>query len=105
MALTVADLLALPVIQAARAEVLSGADLHLRQVRWVHTSEIYEIAPLLRGGEVLLTTGLGLVGHTPDAMADYVRALARRGVAALVLELGRTFPHAPGSVVSSARAG
>ena len=104
MALSVADLLALPVMQAARVEVLSGADLDQRQVRWVHTSEIYEIAPLLQGGEVLLTTGLGLVGHTPEAMSEYVRALARRGVAALLLELGRTFPTAPPSMVAAARA-
>ncbi|MCB0909552.1 MAG: PucR family transcriptional regulator ligand-binding domain-containing protein [Nocardioidaceae bacterium] len=102
MALSVADLLALPVMQAARAEVLRGADLDRRRVRWVHTSEIYEIAPLLSGGEVLLTTGLGLVGHTPDAMGDYVRGLARRGVAALVLELGRTFPDPPAAVVAAA---
>ncbi|MFN8196394.1 MAG: PucR family transcriptional regulator ligand-binding domain-containing protein [Nocardioidaceae bacterium] len=103
MAFTVADLLELPVMQAARVEVLTGSELAERRVRWVHTSEIYEIAPLLRGGEVLLTTGLGLVGHTAEAMSDYVRALARRGVAALMLELGRTFPHPPAPMVAAAR--
>ena len=30
-----------------------------RQVRWVHSTEVYEVAPLLRGGELLLTTGAG----------------------------------------------
>ncbi len=103
MAFTVADLLALPLMESARAEVLAGSALHEREVRWIHTSEIYEIAPLLQGGEVLLTTGLGLVGNSPDALADYVRALARRGVAALLLELGRTFPGAPPSMVAAAR--
>jgi purine catabolism regulator len=103
MPVSVADLLALPVMQAARAEVLAGSELEERNVRWVHTSEIYEIAPLLQGGEVLMTTGLGLVGHSPSAMADYVRALARRGVAALLLELGRTFPSAPPTMVTAAR--
>ena len=103
MAFTVADLLALPLMQSARVEVLSGSDLDTREVRWIHTSEIYEIAPLLQGGEVLLTTGLGLVGNSPEALADYVRALARRGVAALLLELGRTFPGAPPSMVAAAR--
>ncbi len=102
MAFTVADLLALPMMQSARAEVLAGSALTSREVRWVHTSEIYEIAPLLQGGEVLLTTGLGLVGNSPEALADYVRALARRGVAALLLELGRTFPGAPPSMVAAA---
>ena len=103
MAFTVADLLALPLMQGARAEVLAGSALETREVRWIHTSEIYEIAPLLQGGEVLLTTGLGLVGNSPEALADYVRALARRGVAALLLELGRTFPGAPPSMVAAAR--
>lgn len=103
MAVTVADLLALPLMERARAEVLVGSELECRPVRWVHTSEIYEIAPLLQGGEVLMTTGLGLVGHPPAAMASYVHALARRGVAALVLELGRTFPAAPPSMVAAAR--
>jgi PucR family transcriptional regulator, purine catabolism regulatory protein len=103
VAVSVADLLALPVMEAARAEVLTGSRLDERHVRWVHTSEIYEIAPLLRGGEVLMTTGLGLVGHSPDALVAYVRALARRGVAALLLELGRTFPTAPPPMVAAAR--
>ncbi|KHL16382.1 purine catabolism regulator [Mumia flava] len=95
MAFTVQDLLDHPVMAPARPEVVVGDDLDRRPVRWVHTSEIYEISPLLRGGEVLLTTGLGLVGLSAAAMGQYVRALARQGVAALLLELGRTFPRAP----------
>lgn len=102
MALTVQDLLELPVLSDARPEVLSGGDLATRPVRWVHTSEIYEIWPLLRGGEVLLTTGLGLVGASPEATAAYVRALARKDVAALLLELGRTFTRPPEALVSAA---
>lgn len=92
---TVQDLLDLPLMEPARAEVVVGTDLDQRAVRWIHTSEIYEISPLLKGGEVLLTTGLGLVGMPAGAMSGYARALARQGVAALVLELGRTFTRAP----------
>jgi purine catabolism regulator len=72
-------------------------------VRWVHTSEIYEISPLLKGGEVLLTTGLGLVGVGSAALADYARALAERSIAALVLELGRTFAGPPPPLLQGAR--
>ena len=50
MAFTVANLLALPLMQPARPEVVVGEDLDRRVVRWVHTSEIYEISPLLKGG-------------------------------------------------------
>lgn len=103
MTFTVQDLLDLPVLQAARPEVLAcGDDLDRRAVRWVHTSEIYEIWPLLKGGEVLLTTGLGLVGVGPEAATDYVRSLAQKDVAALLLELGRTFTRPPAALVDAA---
>lgn len=103
MSLSVADLLALPVMEHARVEVMSGHDLDSRLVRWIHTSEIYSIAPLLQGGEVLMTTGLGLVGNSSDELADYVHALARRDVAALFLELGRTFTSVPEAMLLAAR--
>jgi len=101
--LTVADLLELPVLRRGRPELLAGTDLDRREVRWVHTSEIYEISPLLKGGEVLLTTGLGLVGAGPDALRAYATGLAQRHIAALVLELGRTFTQAPPDLVAAAR--
>ena len=103
MAFSVADLLALPVLARARPEVVSGTRLTERPVRWVHTSEIYDIAPLLKGGEVLLTTGLGLVAVAPDARRRYIAALARVGLAALVMELGRTFSTVPDDIVAEAR--
>ncbi|MCS5721636.1 PucR family transcriptional regulator [Herbiconiux sp. CPCC 203407] len=103
MPFTVADLLDLPSLRRARPEVVSGsAAIAAQPVRWVHTSEIFEIAPLLKGGEVLLTTGLGLVAVSPDARRSYIADLARVGVAALVLELGRTFPEVPAEVVAEA---
>lgn len=95
--------LQLPVLRGGRPEVLTGSDLDTREVRWVHTSEIFEIPPLLKGGEVLLTTGLGLVGASADAQRTYARGLAARGLAALVLELGRTFPQPPGPLVTAAK--
>ena len=99
---TVADLLALPSLAAARPEVVVGDRLDERPVRWVHTSEIYDISPLLRGGEVLLTTGLGLVAASREAREAYISALAHVGVAALVMELGRTFPAVPKELVAEA---
>src|SRR5690606_22660892 len=93
-----------PVVRRARPEVVTGAPDDLaRPVRWVHTSEIYEISPLLKGGEVLLTTGLGLVGLSPSAVRSYVASLHGTGVAALFLELGRTFTQPPPVLVEAAR--
>ena len=71
VALTLADVLAHPALVQCRPAVLAG-DPTTRTVRWVHSSDIYEIAPLLRGGELLLTTGLGLVDSTPDELRAYV---------------------------------
>lgn len=102
MAFTVQDLLDLPLMEPSRPEIVVGTDLSERSVRWVHTSEIYAISPLLKGGEVLLTTGLGLVGMSAVAIDGYVQSLARQGVAALVFELGRTFARAPAELIAAA---
>jgi PucR family transcriptional regulator, purine catabolism regulatory protein len=92
--------LSTPPFPQARPEVLVAGN---PTVSWVHSSEIYEIASLLDGGEVLLTTGLGLVGADDDALARYAQGLARHGAAALVLELGRTFVRAPDALVAGCR--
>ena len=103
MAITLQELLSFDVLQASDPEVLSGADNLDRVVRWVHSSEIYEIAPLLAGGEFLLTAGLGLAGVDASARRHYIRELAMRGVAGLAVELGRTFATMPQELVEEAR--
>jgi purine catabolism regulator len=60
MSMSLREVLATDVLQETEPEVLAGHGALDREVRWVHSSEIYEIAPLLSGGELLLTTGLGL---------------------------------------------
>ncbi len=97
----VSELLELEPVRRARPRwVVPAAD---REITWVHSSEIYEIAPLLKGGEVLLTTGLGLVGADARGLRRYVEGIAARGVAALALELGRTFPEPPHELVAACR--
>jgi PucR family transcriptional regulator, purine catabolism regulatory protein len=104
MPLNLAEVLAHSVLARGRPEVVCGDDLGRREVRWVHTSEIYEIGPLLKGGELLLTTGLGLVGKSDEQLEQYVADLAARGVTGLVLELGRTFTVVPPALRRSAEA-
>src|SRR4051794_12208564 len=99
--MTLAEVLALDVLRRADPQVVVGAELLDRPVRWVHTSELAEAAYLLRGGELLLTTGLGITGRGAVGEAAYVAALATRGVAALALELGWTFPEAPRALVDA----
>jgi purine catabolism regulator len=85
---TVADVLALPVIRQGHATVVAGAAGLDRRVRWVHVAEVADIATLLRGGELVLTTGIALPDD-PEALANYVVEVARAGVVGLVVELVR----------------
>ncbi|MEI4273283.1 PucR family transcriptional regulator ligand-binding domain-containing protein [Klenkia sp. LSe6-5] len=102
MALTLAEFLLLPSVQAAHP-VLAVPHTQLgAQVRWAHSSEIYEIGPLLTAGDLLLTTGLGLSGVDAGARRHWVRELAARGVCAVLLELGRSLPDLPGEIVDEA---
>ena len=66
MLVPLSDVLALPEVAAASPVVLVG-DPDRTLIRWVHSSEVFEMGPLLRGGEFLLTTGLGLRGTSAIA--------------------------------------
>ncbi|HZB21293.1 MAG TPA: PucR family transcriptional regulator ligand-binding domain-containing protein, partial [Blastococcus sp.] len=99
---TVTEVLSLPALRAAAPEVLAG-DPDTAIVRWVHSSEVYEMGGLLAGGELLLTTGLGLHGRTAQQVADYVEQLADAGCSALALEVGRSFAVVPQELVQTAR--
>ncbi|MFF0746196.1 PucR family transcriptional regulator [Streptomyces sp. NPDC004111] len=101
--ITVQRALELPGLRSGLPEVVAGADRLNRTVRWVHAGEVPNIASLLKGGELLLTTGLGL-GTRPAEQRAFVRRLADRGIAALVVELGPRFGRLPSTLVETARA-
>ncbi|MGW6241772.1 PucR family transcriptional regulator [Streptomyces sp. NPDC055094] len=101
--ITVRRALELPGLRAGLPEVVACADRLDRTVRWVHAGEVPYIASLLKGGELLLTTGLGL-GSRPAEQRVFVRRLAERGIAALVVELGSRFDRLPSTIVETARA-
>ncbi|MFJ7135681.1 PucR family transcriptional regulator [Streptomyces fungicidicus] len=101
--ITVRRALELPALRSGLPEVVAGADRLGRTVRWVHAGEVPNIASLLKGGELLLTTGYGL-GTRPADQRAFVRTLAERGIAALVVELGTRFGRLPSALVDSARA-
>ncbi|MGP4045757.1 PucR family transcriptional regulator [Streptomyces sp. 2A115] len=101
--ITVRRALELPGLRGGLPEVLAGAERLDRTVRWVHAGEVPHIASLLKGGELLLTTGYGL-GTRPADQRAFVRTLAERGIAALVVELGPRFTRLPSALVETARA-
>src|ERR1700709_2675591 len=102
MTLILREVLAHPVLLPADPVLLSGHDHLDHVVRWVHTADLYDIAPLLRGDEVLLTNGVGLFGVDESARRLYVRRLAESGVAGLFFEVGRTFAEVPTEMVAEA---
>ncbi len=100
-AITLRQVLALPTVQRALPEVLAGQDSLDREIRWVHSAEVANIASLLKGQELLLTTGMG-IGRSPDEQRTFVAALAERGVAALAVELGTTMAEIPPALTVAA---
>src|SRR5690242_3019660 len=101
---TVAEVLALEAVRRGQPRVVAGAHRLDTPVRWVHAIEFADAARLLRGGELVLATGIAL----PDegALLDaYVAALASVGVAALAVELGRRYTGGlPAGFVAAAEA-
>jgi purine catabolism regulator len=99
---TVGDLLDLDVIRRGSPRVVTGPDGLGAQVRWVHVLELADAAHLLRGGELVLTTGVALPAE-PVLLARYAAELAAAGVSALAVELGRRYVGTlPAALVGSA---
>lgn len=96
---TVAEVLRLPVLLGA--QVVAGRRGLLAPVRWCHVAEVLDIARLLSGGELLLTTGLAL-DVEPARQAAYIADLHACGIAGLLLELDRQFHAVPQALVDAA---
>lgn len=95
---TVADVLRLPAVAGAAPEILASGGLDA-PVRWVHVAEGASVAGLLRGGELLLSTGAAWPAD-PAGMTGYGRELVHAGVAGMVLELSDRHPTAPARLVA-----
>lgn len=100
---------------ASIADLLRRADLGMtllageassqltEPIRWVTTSELVDPTPYLRGGELLLTTGMRLRSARFTA-AQYVSRLADAGVVGIGIGVGRelAYRRAPARLVSAA---
>jgi purine catabolism regulator len=93
--------LALAPLRAGRPEVVAGVGGLDRPVRWAHVAEVEHIASLLKGGELLLSTGLTLARRAGE-QRRWLDGLADRGVSALVVELGAALPALPAALVERA---
>jgi PucR family transcriptional regulator, purine catabolism regulatory protein len=104
MPLTLRQILDLEVVRRGSPHVLAGSGRLDVPVRWVHALELTDVGRLLRGGELVLSTGIALP-ESPSLLDEYVASLARVGVAGLAVELGRRYADAlPPALVTAAEA-
>ncbi|MDE0545256.1 PucR family transcriptional regulator [Microbacterium sp. C7(2022)] len=96
------DVLALDVLAQGVPEVLVGDRALDARVRWVHVSDSADVARLLNGGELLLSTGSSWPNDPAD-MRRFIDALAETGIAGVVLELGAHYRYTPAVLVEAAR--
>jgi PucR family transcriptional regulator, purine catabolism regulatory protein len=99
---TVAQVLELEAVRGGRPRVVAGARGLGRQVRWTHVAELPDITHLLKGGELLLSTGVAFPDDPRD-LTTFVANLADAGTSGLVVELGRRYSdHLPAALTSAA---
>ncbi|MEW2445214.1 PucR family transcriptional regulator [Micromonospora marina] len=87
---TVREVLDLVPVRNGAPRLVAGTAGLDRPVRWVHIAEVPDIATLLGGGELVLTTGIGLPGDDAG-LREFIGALADVGVSGLAVELGRRY--------------
>ncbi|MFF5232197.1 PucR family transcriptional regulator [Dactylosporangium sp. NPDC000521] len=87
---SVREVLELDPVRNGAPRVVAGERGLDQAVRWVHSSEVPDIATLLRGGELILITGIGL---PPDdaGLRRFVADIADVGACGLAVEMGRRF--------------
>ena len=96
MELTVASLIGELGLELAAGE--DSADTH---VRWVHSTELADPTPWLKGGELLLTTGIQL--GTPKLQRELIERLAGHEIAGLGFGTGFAHRRLPAALVAAAR--
>jgi purine catabolism regulator len=96
--LRIQDIVAVP---GLRLEVVAGARGLGNEISWLHSSELEDPTPWLAGGELLLTTGLGIGKGRASARA-YVRRLAEHGLAGLGFGVGFGYAQVPAALAEEA---
>ncbi|MFK8794859.1 PucR family transcriptional regulator [Planococcus plakortidis] len=83
------------------ARIIAGHAGLDREVKWSHVLEVQELDSLINGGELILTTGVGL---QLDLMTQfhYVQKLIDRHVSCLCIEIGPYFEEIPKEIIELA---
>ncbi|MBA3808689.1 MAG: PucR family transcriptional regulator ligand-binding domain-containing protein, partial [Solirubrobacterales bacterium] len=96
MELTVASL-----IGELGLTLASGQAEEQAHVRFVHSTELADPTPWLKGGELLLTTGLQLKG--PKLQREFIECLVEHEIAGLGFGTGFTHRRLPAALLAAAR--
>ena len=96
MELTVESLIDELDLELASGHASAGA-----HVRWVHSTELLDPTPWLKGGELLLTTGMQLDGA--KSQREFVARLADHEIAGLGFGTGFSHKRLPAALVTAAR--
>ncbi len=96
--LTVSEVLSEAAVQQGGPAVLVGGAALDVAVRWVHVSDSPDVARLLDGGELLLTTGAGWPSDV-EQLRQFATSLHRAGIAGIVFEVGTARDTVPPPVV------
>jgi purine catabolism regulator len=81
--------------------LVSGLQSAQAHVRWVHSTELTDPTPWLKGGELLLSMGIQLDG--PKAQRELIERLADHEIAGLGFGTGFTHRKLPAALVTAAR--
>src|SRR5438876_11134841 len=82
-------------------ELATGHEAGKAHVRWVHSTELPDPTPWLRGGELLLTTGIQLKG--PRVQRELIERLADHEIAGLGFGTGFAHKRLPAALLAAAR--
>ncbi|MCW2969729.1 MAG: hypothetical protein JWO23_856 [Solirubrobacterales bacterium] len=81
--------------------LVSGQESAQGHVRWVHSTELPDPTPWLKGGELLLTTGIQLDGA--KVQRELIERLADHDIAGLGFGTGFAHKRLPAALVTAAR--
>lgn len=101
LTLTVSEALKLKPLESAR--VVAGQAGLDRVVSWVHNAGVPDAPDWLNGGELVLTTIINMP-ESPEERVRYIHAMAEKGVAGLIITVGKYIQQLPDYLLTAADA-
>ena len=100
--ISLGEVIDLPPVQVGRPRVLSGAErLSTTKVKWVHVCEQADMADFVDPDNLVLTSGIGLVGDD-EGWTRLIDTLGEKGASGVAVELHVTVDHLPAALVRRA---